>query len=696
MQKDRKPKLDEAFIARRRRQLACCLASTLGVVVSTSLCTMSTMAFDLPPASQQKSVYMEPIGVGQVSSHDVDNGQVSNSDALKRVGIRFVAPESTARHNKPAAEPRTAGSSLPQPREALQPPFVIQPPMVISSVGTIPNQSGANDSSIAGIRIRIPADKPINNNATSSVAIEASSSGSSLTVAGPTKLKMTVGTGVALQPTGTTNTSAARSNVAFPAPSTIETPTLSASIVSTPQATLAISATQPVKQAFEMPSMAAPPQITQQLTQPKLLAPSTNLPADMSTAKSQTSVAAPSPVESKSNESVAAQVTSGSKLQAKLQDNSKMTSRAPGIVRIPSMVVSGIQQSTFQLPQTMQQSALPITSSKADSNASVATTTFGSELAFVAPESTIKLPPIESAQTQVIHSRTPSLASIVPKRSSPQDDISNMPVPTFMASNTGFQALPSTLAHPANLPRTGAAVNAESFAQTANRSMELADRKIASSGPYSSGSKLMDATARSAARYEPSIIPVALVSTASKEETASNVSDRHDDLLESSTQLNIESTPVPTTSAVNVALKTVQSIRLPGKVSRVLIEDDTVCRVISTEPNTLTIIGASIGDSKITVWSTNSITKADETQIFKISVRETWGQAAKNTVSIDDVNQSIAALFPGSTIVIKPNSDGSISVQGNATSNESAKQILMLVRKMFLVPVQDRIAIANL
>lgn len=152
----------------------------------------------------------------------------------------------------------------------------------------------------------------------------------------------------------------------------------------------------------------------------------------------------------------------------------------------------------------------------------------------------------------------------------------------------------------------------------------------------------------------------------------------------------------PATSTITVALKNVQTIRLPGKVSQVEIEDDNVCRVISTEPNTLTIIGASIGESKIKVWSTNPITKADDTQDFKISVRETWGQAAKNTVSIDDVNQSIAALFPGSSIVIRPNSDGSISVQGSAPSNESAKQILMLVRKMFLVPVQDRIAIASL
>ena len=528
-------------MARRRRQLACYLASTLGVVVSTSLCTMSSVAFDMPPVSQPKSVYMGPIGVGPESRKNVDNsnvdrGQVSSSDALKRVGIRFVGPESTVKQSNFASESRTAGQPLPQTREAIQPPKVVQPPMVISSPGTLPNHSGANESSIVGIRIRIPADKPINTTLPSTITSSASSSGptlaSTLATAGPTSLKMTVGTGVATESTNAANvTMASVSNA--------------------------------------MPTFSALPTIDE----PKL-----------------------PPVESKSNETVAAQPTSESKLQAKLQDSSTMTSRAPGIVRLPSIVVWEVSN--------------------------------------------------EPVQARPMAARTPSLA------------------------------------------------------QTANRSIELADSKLGSSEflsePSSSGPRLTDATLRAAAGYQPSIIPVALVSTASKDASASNVAAGIDESVERSTQQNVGPTPVSATNIINVPLKSVHSMRFPGKVSQVLIEDDTVCRVISTEPNILTIIGALLGDSKITVWSANPMTKADESQIFKISVRETWGQAAKNSVSIDDVNQTIAALFPDSTVVIKPNSDGSISVQGNATSNESAKQILMLVRKMFLVPVQDRIAIAKL
>jgi len=670
MQKDRKSKIAEAYMARRKKQLACYLASTLGAVVSTSFCTMPALAFDVPPATQSKTVYMGPVEVGPVTSGNFGNVQVSNSEALKRVGIRFVGPESASKHNNTSTDQRTAGQPLPQPREVPQTPKVIQPPIMISSAGTASKRPGANDSSAAGIRIRIPSDKPISTNlpsaevspASSTTSAAGSSSGSPLDAAGVASLKMTVGTGVATQPMNTTGVNMAGVPIAKPAFDPIpvvESPKIPPTIVSNPQTSLAISAPTPLTQTLTLQSTA------------------TTLPAE------------PKPIESKSGElksgelkssdSVALQTPSLSRLQAKLQDSSTMTSRAPGIVRIPSMIVSGASRTN---------------ESKVDSTASVATNQSIPTPAFVSGGSSIDLPSVDLDQTQVMYSRAPSIETS--KRVSTHADISYVPAPSTIASNTGFHALPSTVTRPANLPRAGAAVNTETLALTANRSMELADRELGSSGPYSSGSKLMGATARASTRHEPSIIPVTLVSTASKESIASNVAASTDELLNSSTQLNVETTPLPTTSTITVTLKNVQSIRLPGKISQVEIEDDTICRVISTEPSTLTIIGASIGDSKITVWSTNPLTKADESQNFRISVRETWGQAAKNTVSIDDVNQSIAALFPGSTIMIKPNSDGSISVQGNATSNESAKQILMLVRKMFLVPVQDRIAIANL
>jgi len=675
MQKDRKSKIAEAYMARRKKQLACYLASTLGAVVSTSFCTMPALAFDVPPATQSKTVYMGPVDVGPVTSGNVGNVQVSNSEALKRVGIRFVGPENALKHNNTSTDQRTAGQPLPQSREVPQTPKVIQPPIMISGAGTASKRPGANDSSTAGIRIRIPSDKPISTNLPSAEVSPASvhgsaagsSSGSPFDAAGVASLKMTVGTGVATQPINTTGVNIAGVSIAKPAFDTIpvvESPKIPPMIVSTPQASLAISAPTPLTQTLTLQSIAA-------------TLPGEPKPIELKSGELKSG-------ELKSSDSVALQTPSLSRLQAKLQDSSTMTSRAPGIVRIPSMVVSGASQ---------------FSASKVNSTASVATaqsipTPASPTPAFVSGGSSKALPSIDLAQTQVMHSRAPSIESS--KRSSTHADTSYVPAPSTIASNTGFHALPSTVTRPANLPRAGAAVNTETLAPTANRSMELADRELGSSGPYSSGSKLMDATARASTRHEPSIIPVTLVSTASKESIASNVAASTDELLNSSTQLNVETTPLPTTSTITVTLKNVQSIRLPGKISQVEIEDDTICRVISTEPSTLTIIGASIGDSKITVWSTNPLTKADESQNFRISVRETWGQAAKNTVSIDDVNQSIAALFPGSTIMIKPNSDGSISVQGNATSNESAKQILMLVRKMFLVPVQDRIAIANL
>ncbi|MCY2975187.1 MAG: pilus assembly protein N-terminal domain-containing protein [Planctomycetota bacterium] len=788
MQKDRKSKLAEAFMARRKKQLACYLASTLGVAITTSICLIPAIAFDVPPSSQPKTVHTDSVSVGSVGVGSVgagsvgagsvgstpiatgpiahakaDNQQAGNSDALKRVGIRFVAPESQAKLN-------TLGKAK---QATQQTPNVIQPPMVIASPGAIANAQGSSESSVGGIRIRIPAEKPISSNAPALSANNTSSqptnSSATSTVPSSTNLKMTVGTGVAPLPTIASTPTSPRQTPAAdlksapsfatsstPAAVSYGTPTTTTDAASRPTnlpnlpniAATAPARIQPNNLTNNQSENVAPTQINSQVIAstasatpgfaiPSQTAPSFAAPATPATLNSATSnvaangLAKPSfttPSESKSieiktNEKFASQPANASKLQARLLDNSPMTSRTPGIVRIPSMVVTGAGSSTTELPPTAA-SVIPRKDNSFNATANLAAAMSLPTPGFIGSGSALELPMLDTAQSQMMQSRAPSIESRSLKQTSTHSDVSSAPTPAAIRSNSGFQSLPSTIPQPANLSRVTTAVNAESLAQTASRSIELAEKAIGPT-PASSTPKLITATARTNPRYETSIIPVALSSSAPRANATTGINNQVDASAGSAEQAYAEQTyagqtyadnsiaeqktsnsqalvsmpsPVagPATSTILVALKNVQIIRLPGKVSQVEIEDDTVCRVISTEPDTLTIIGASIGESKIKVWSTNPMTKADETQDFKISVRETWGQAAKNTVSIDDVNQSIAALFPGSSIVIKSNSDGSISVQGSAPSNESAKQILMLVRKMFLVPVQDRIAIANL
>jgi hypothetical protein len=796
MQKDCKSKLAEAFVARRKKQLACYLASTLGIAVTTSIGLIPAMAFDVPPAAQQKTVQMGSVSVGstgpsQVAHRKSDNEQAGKSDALKRVGIRFVAPENQAKLNLPSKAKQASQ----------QTPNVIQPPMVIASPGATASGQGSSESMVGGIRIRIPSEKPSNTNASALSANNASSLPASSTGPSAANLKMTVGTGVAPLPTITSALAYQRQALAAepksatsfpttsnPAAVSFGTPTTATSATSQPIAipTLPIIATaatvrsqpnnQTSNQTSNQTANVAPTQGNTQVntstasaspgfaipsqTAPASAAPSFAAPATPTTPNSNTSnVAAngfakpsfstPSGSEfsqPKTNEAFAPQPANASKIQSRLQGNSVMTSRAPGIVRIPSIVVTGAGSSTTVQPQTTAV-FVPRTDNNANATPSLDAAKSLPTPGFVGNGSALELPILETAQSQMMQSRAPSIESRSLKQTSTHSDVSSAPTPAAIRSNSGFQSLPSIVPQPANLSPVATAVNVEPLAKPAGRSIELSEKAIGPT-PSSSTPKLITATARTNPRHEPSIIPVALSSSAPRSNesgsnesgsnatgtnatgtnatgtnatgtnaTGTNASKEINNKFETSAgnaeQPNADnqalaslpspltgpfSVPVagPATNSITVALKNVQTIRLPGKVSQVEIEDDNVCRVISTAPNSFTIIGASIGESKIKVWSTNAITQTDDTQDFKISVRETWGQAAKNTVSIDDVNQSIAALFPGSSIVIKPNSDGSISVQGSASSNESAKQILMLVRKMFLVPVQDRIAIASL
>jgi hypothetical protein len=67
----------------------------------------------------------------------------------------------------------------------------------------------------------------------------------------------------------------------------------------------------------------------------------------------------------------------------------------------------------------------------------------------------------------------------------------------------------------------------------------------------------------------------------------------------------------------------------------------------------------------------------------------------RNRNLLDEAQASLLELFPDSALTLRSHTNGSLSVLGKAQSNDQAKQIIQLVRKMFLVPVIDRIAVTT-
>ncbi len=81
-----------------------------------------------------------------------------------------------------------------------------------------------------------------------------------------------------------------------------------------------------------------------------------------------------------------------------------------------------------------------------------------------------------------------------------------------------------------------------------------------------------------------------------------------------------------------------------------------------------------------------------------MTVRDAWSNEAgeaRNVNAISEAEQSLAEMFPNAEILLKSNASGGLAIIGKVGSKEEAKQIVQLVRKMFLVPVLDRIAVAS-
>jgi hypothetical protein len=146
--------------------------------------------------------------------------------------------------------------------------------------------------------------------------------------------------------------------------------------------------------------------------------------------------------------------------------------------------------------------------------------------------------------------------------------------------------------------------------------------------------------------------------------------------------------------SVEVSAKNVTSIKLNSSIEQVRVEDDRVCKAILTDSNSLSVLGVAPGTSKIAIW-TDRNEQSSGPSIYQVVVRDSWSATSKSDVSIEDANESIASLFPDAKIVVKALPTGSLVVQGRAENNDTAKQIIMLVRKMFLVPVQDKIAVSS-
>jgi len=133
------------------------------------------------------------------------------------------------------------------------------------------------------------------------------------------------------------------------------------------------------------------------------------------------------------------------------------------------------------------------------------------------------------------------------------------------------------------------------------------------------------------------------------------------------------------------------NIDLTGKLLGLAVQDESVCKVIQND-RMVSLVGNQIGTTLVQIWSADL---GDKPQVIRVNVSQQKGRIQTGRDDVKNIKQVIAQNFPRAEVNIMNLDDGSIEVRGTTESEESAKRILELVRKVYLVPVKDKLMVSN-
>ena len=144
-------------------------------------------------------------------------------------------------------------------------------------------------------------------------------------------------------------------------------------------------------------------------------------------------------------------------------------------------------------------------------------------------------------------------------------------------------------------------------------------------------------------------------------------------------------------ATVEIECLAATTMNLAGNLVAIAVQDENVCKALHNE-RTLSLVGNQSGTTLVQFWTTET---GKMPQVVRVNVSQPWGRAQTTRSDVNDIKQVIAQGFPRSNVKILNKEDGTIELRGTADSEESARRILELVRKLYLVPVKDRLTVSN-
>jgi Flp pilus assembly secretin CpaC len=134
----------------------------------------------------------------------------------------------------------------------------------------------------------------------------------------------------------------------------------------------------------------------------------------------------------------------------------------------------------------------------------------------------------------------------------------------------------------------------------------------------------------------------------------------------------------------------VTSLTVDGIIEAVRVEDDSVARVISSTSRHLRLIGVRPGKTRVLVQQKVAGRDASLREIYELHVGSSSNVRGGESQQEQSLMELIEQKFSTASVQVTRQGDR-IIVQGECDDARDAKEIVRLIRKTFLVPVEDQL-----
>jgi hypothetical protein len=148
----------------------------------------------------------------------------------------------------------------------------------------------------------------------------------------------------------------------------------------------------------------------------------------------------------------------------------------------------------------------------------------------------------------------------------------------------------------------------------------------------------------------------------------------------------------PADRTIQVGTVALTTMRVGEKdILKCEVDDTSVCRAIVTADGEVALLPGKVGVTRATLWvkEPNGQSKVETADI---QVGEVLPIDNADSVEIGKLNESLRRLYPNTTLQVIA-SDRCIEICGEADTEQQAREVLQLVRKLCLVPVKDKVTV---